>query len=143
LVLTLVGGNGATGWEIEDWVITSRANVPCTVEGTPTARFVADSGLVVLESKDGQGQSETVLLPPDLPVAQPGEQVTRGHAWVDFWFLNGCRPFDSPVTLVVTIPGSGDVEVWRHIANYRPPGRCDSPESPPIVVAQPIMDGIY
>ncbi len=99
LVLTLVSGNGATGWEIEDWVITSRAILPCTVEGTPTARFVADGGAVVLASKDDHSLSEIILLPPGLPVAKPGEPVT--------------------------------------------PGRCDSPEGSPILVAQPITEGVY
>ena len=140
LVISNLAGNGATGAIVEAFAITNRSATACWVRGTPAARFSDARGVAILTSSDVHERADPVLLPPGL--AQPGanDYVTRGHGIFELWFRNGCEA-ELHATFAITIPDTGDVVMWRD--GPIPAGRCDSPDSPPILFAYPIVDGIY
>jgi uncharacterized protein DUF4232 len=140
LVISNLAGNGATGAIVEAFAITNRSAAACWVRGTPVARFSDARGVAILTSTDFHEHADPVLLPPGL--AQPGvnDYVTSGHGIIELWFRNGCDA-ELHATFAITIPDTGDVVMWRD--GPIPAGRCDSPGSPAILVAYPIVDGIY
>ena len=140
LVISNLAGNGATGATVEAFAITNGSAAACWVRGTPVARFTDARGVGILTSSDFHERADPVLLPPGL--AQPGvnDNVTLGHGIFELWFRNGCDA-ELHATLAITIPDTGEVVVWRD--GPIPAGRCDSPGSPPILFAYPIVDGIY
>ena len=140
LVISNLAGNGATGAIVEGFAITNKSAAACWVRGTPVARFSDARGVAILTSSDFHEVADPVLLPPGL--AKPGvsENVTRGHGIFELWFRNGCDA-EAHATFAITIPDTGEVVMWRD--GPIPAGRCDSPGSPPMLFAYPIVDGIY
>jgi len=140
LVISNLAGNGATGAIVEAFAITNRSAAACWVRGTPVARFSNARGVAILTSSDFHEPADPVLLPPGL--AQPGanDYVARGHGIFELWFRNGCDE-ELHATFAITIPDTGELVMWRD--GPIPAGRCDSPGSPPILFAYPIIDGIY